>query len=257
MKVAILCGGLGTRLSEETVLKPKPMVTVGEKPILWHIMNLYSRHQFNEFVLALGYKADMIKQYFLNYQVLNSDFELDMSTGKTEVVRHYKRDWKIRMVETGQDTMTGGRVLRLKIQPGFDKTFMLTYGDGVTDLDIKKLFEFHKSHGKLCTVTAVRPIARFGGMDLDGDRVTAFKEKPKFGEGWINGGFFVMEPGIFDYLKNDSTILERDPMERLAADKQLMAYKYEGFWHCMDTVRDRQVLEEMWMSKKAPWKTWD
>ncbi|MFA6078179.1 MAG: glucose-1-phosphate cytidylyltransferase [Candidatus Omnitrophota bacterium] len=254
MKVMILAGGLGTRLSEETVAKPKPMIEIGGKPMIWHIMNIYSSYGFNEFVVALGYKGEVVKEYFLNYNLHHSDLTIDLKTGKADVKNGGHKDWKIHLIDTGANTMTGGRIARLRAIAGKD-AFMLTYGDGVADIDIKKLAKFHKSHGKIATVTAVRPIARFGGMEFDSkDRVTKFKEKTQTAEGWINGGFFVFEPEIFDYLGKDDSILERDPLERLARDGELMAYKHEGFWQCMDTVRDRQLLEELWQTGKAPWK---
>jgi glucose-1-phosphate cytidylyltransferase len=258
MKTVILCGGLGTRLSEETVLRPKPMVHVGSRPILWHIMNIYGAQGFKEFVLALGYKSEMIKEYFLNYSALNSDFTVDLATGKVmQENRLCRRDWKVRLVDTGEGTLTGGRVKRLEKLLRPEGTFMLTYGDGVSNVNIQKLLEFHRSHGKLVTVTAVRPNARFGGMQFDGDRVSHFKEKPQSGEGWINGGFFVIEPAFFDYLENDQTVLETSPMERLVADGELMAYRHDGFWQCMDTIRDRQLLEDLWSKGQAPWKIWN
>lgn len=255
MKVVILAGGLGTRLSEETVVKPKPMVEIGGKPILWHIMNIYSSHGFNEFVIALGYKGEVIKEYFLNYYNHNSDLTIFLKTGEVKASKNCYRDWIVHLIDTGLDSMTGGRLHRLK-EKLQDETFMLTYGDGVSNIDINKLLEFHKSHGKIATVTAVRPSARFGGMKFNGDRVIEFTEKPQTGEGWINGGFFVFEPKVFDYLHGDDAILEREPLENLAKDGQLIAYKHEGFWQCMDTMRDKQLLEKLWESGKAPWKIW-
>lgn len=257
MKVAIFCGGRGTRLSEETGLKPKPMVTIGELPILSHIMSIYRHHGFNEFLLALGYKGNVIKEYFLNVNAFNSDFEIDLSSGDVSYHNRQKLDWKVGLIDTGEDTMTGGRLLRLKKYLNPTETFMLTYGDGVSNVNLKDLLAFHKSHGKLMTVTAVRPMARFGGLVLNDNKVSDFREKPELGEGWINGGFFVCEPGVLDYIKDDSTIFERSPMERLARDNQLMAFRHDGFWQCMDTLRERELLEEMWMSKKAPWRVWD
>lgn len=256
MNTVILCGGLGTRLSEETVSVPKPMVSVGGKPILWHIMNIYASHGFNSFTTALGYKGDVIKSYMLNYHSLSSDISVDLSNGDVTYKNTRTPNWKIDLIDTGEASQTGGRLKRLEKHLRSRGTFMLTYGDGVSDVNIKKLVEFHKSHGKLATVTAVRPTARFGGLHFSGDRVEHFKEKPQSGEGWINGGFFVMEPGVFDYLDSDSTVLEREPLERLAEMGQLMSYKHDGFWQCMDTIRDRQLLEELWASGKAPWKTW-
>lgn len=254
MKTIILCGGLGTRLAEETGSRPKPMVTVGGHPILWHILNTYGHYGHNDFVLALGYRGDFIKEYFLNYYSLDSDLRVDLSTGKVEHIRPSRRNWRVELVDTGSESMTGGRLHRLEPLLRPTGTFMLTYGDGVSDVDINRLVAFHRSHGKIATVTAVRPPARFGGMVFDGDKVVEFLEKPQTGEGWINGGYFVFEPQVFDYLSGDSTVLEGAPLENLAREGQLMAYKHEGFWQCMDTVRDRQLLESLWSSDQAPWK---
>lgn len=256
MKVVILCGGFGTRLSEETIVKPKPMVEIGDKPILWHIMNIYSAYGFNEFVLALGYKGEVIKEYFLNYYYHQSDLTIDLKSGKVRATNSVNKDWLVNLVDTGQNTMTGGRLYRLRDKLK-DGTFMLTYGDGVGNVDLRKLLEFHRRYGKIATFTAVRPPARFGGISFDGDRVAAFQEKPQTGEGWINGGFFVFEPKIFEYIKGDDTVLEREPLENLAKDGQLMGYKHEGFWQCMDTLRDKQLLEKFWNSSNAPWKVWN
>ena len=256
MKTVILCGGMGTRLSEETVLRPKPMVTIGGRPILWHILSGYASHGFNEFVLALGYKGEAIKEYFFNYYALNSEAEVHLSNGKIEYEKPRALNWKVRLSDTGERTMTGGRLKRLEPLLRPQGTFMMTYGDGVSDVDVKALVKFHKSHGKLATVTAVRPTARFGGMAFEGSRVTKFQEKPHSGEGWINGGFFVLEPGVFDYLDGDSTVFEQSPLENLARDGQLMAFEHDGYWQCMDTIRERQMLEESWNTGKAPWKIW-
>lgn len=256
MRTVILCGGLGTRLAEETDVRPKPMVTVGGHPILWHILNLYGSYGFKKFALALGYKGEVIKEYFLNYYSLDSDLRIDLSSGDVEHLRPSRRDWQLELIDTGAESMTGGRLHRLETLLRPEGTFMLTYGDGVCDVDIDRLVAFHRAHGKLATVTAVRPPARFGGMVFDGDRVTEFREKPQTGEGWINGGFFVLEPEVFDYLDGDATVLEGAPLENLARDGQLMAYKHEGFWQCMDTVRDRQLLEGLWKDGSAPWKKW-
>ncbi len=257
-KIVILCGGLGTRLSEETVLKPKPMVEIGGKPILWHIMNIYSHFGYGEFIIALGYKGEVIKDYFRNYYYHQRDLRIDLKTGEinTEKEMMNKRcEWTVNLINTGQNTMTGGRLHRLRDKLK-DATFMLTYGDGVSNVDINKLYQFHKSHGKIATVTAVRPVGRFGVMKFDGDSVKAFKEKPQTGEGWINGGFFVFEPKIFDYLNGDETILEKVTLENLVEDGQLMAYKHTGFWKCMDTLKDKNILNDMWNSNHANWKVW-
>lgn len=254
MKTVILCGGLGTRLSEETNLRPKPMVEIGGKPILWHVMNIYGSQGFNEFVLAAGYKSEYIKEYFLNYYNFQSDLIIRLKSGEVEVEHKAQKDWTVHIVDTGLKSMTGGRLflLRDKLK---DAAFMCTYGDGVANVNIKKLLEFHKSHGKLATITAVKPTARFGAMQFDGQspKVLSFSEKTQMHEGWINGGFFVFEPKIFEYLKGADTILEREPLENLTRDGQLMAYKHEGFWHCMDTVRDKEVLNELIAKNAAPW----
>ena len=255
MKVAILAGGLGSRLQEETTVRPKPMVEIGGKPILWHILNIYAAHGFDEFVVALGYKGEFVKDYFLNFFALNNDLTVDLSSGASQVHRGNGPSWQVHLVDTGPSTQTGGRVKRLgHLLRG--QTFMLTYGDGVADLDLRKLVEFHRSHGKLATVTAVRPPSRFGSFILDGHRITRFEEKPQTGEGWINGGFFVLEPGVLDLVEGDDTIWERAPMEKLAASGELMAYRHDGFWQAMDTLRERRVLEDLWASGKAPWKVW-
>ena len=255
MKVVILAGGFGTRLSEETIVKPKPMVEIGGKPILWHIMNIYWAYGYKEFIIALGYKGEVIKEYFLNYYNLNSDLTIFLKTGEVKASKNCFRDWIVHLIDTGLNTMTGGRLYRLRDKLK-DGTFMLTYGDGVGNINIHRLVQFHKSHGKIATVTAVRPSARFGGIKFDGDRVKEFTEKPQTGEGWINGGFFVFEPKIFEYIDGDDTILEREPLENLVLDGQLMAYKHEDFWQCMDTLRDKRYLEELWQKGNAPWKVW-
>jgi glucose-1-phosphate cytidylyltransferase len=256
MKVVILAGGMGSRLAEETVARPKPMVEIGGRPILWHIMNIYSGHGHRDFVVACGYKGEIIREYFHLFAIRNSDYLLHLRDGRVELIDARLPDWKVGVIDTGVNTMTGGRLLRLKRLIG-SEPFMLTYGDGVGDIDVRALVDFHRSHGKLATVTAVRPPARFGGLSLDGDAVREFSEKPQTGEGWINGGFFVFEPQILDYITGDDTILERDPLERLSQEGQLMAFRHEGFWQPMDTIRDRQQLEQLWASGQAPWKTWN
>jgi glucose-1-phosphate cytidylyltransferase len=252
MKTIILAGGLGTRLQEETTLKPKPMVEIGGKPMLWHIMGCYASHGFREFVVALGYKGEVIKHYFLNYYHLRASLTVDLGKGEVQVHDGEREDWRVHLVDTGTDTQTGGRLKRLAPWVS-DGTFMLTYGDGVADVDVGKLVAFHKSHGKLATITAVRPPGRFGALGFDGDLVTHFAEKPQTGEGWINGGFFVLEPQVLDYIDGDQTLWEKEPLERLAKDRQLAAYHHEGFWQCMDTLRDVRFLEDLWSSGKAPW----
>lgn len=256
MKVAILAGGLGTRLAEETESVPKPMVTVGGRPILWHIMKLYASRGFNDFTVALGYKQEVVKRYFVEYANLASDLRVDLSQGQVERLDGDLDDWKVALVDTGLSTATGGRIKRLQPYLADDGTFFLTWGDGVCDIDLHALYDFHKAHGKLCTLTAVRPVARFGHLELDGDRIVEFDEKPQTGEGWINGAFFVCEPGIFDYIEGDDTQFEHAPLRNLAKDGELMAHRYHGFWQCMDTVRDRKLLEKLWESGDAPWKVW-
>ena len=253
MKTIILCGGLGTRLSEETHLRPKPMVEIGGKPILWHIMKSYEYYGNNDFILALGYKGDVIKDYFLNYHARQSNLTIKLKLGEVTISNPCSEDWNLSLIDTGSKTMTGGRLLRLKNLLLNEGTFMLTYGDGVSDVDIKKLLEFHKNHGKIATVTAVRPPVRFGELLIENSKVEQFQEKPQAGEGWINGGFFVFEPEIFNYIENDSTLLERDPLEKLAKIGELMAYQHSGFWQCMDTIRDRDYLQELINEGKAPW----
>ncbi|AXH11855.1 glucose-1-phosphate cytidylyltransferase [Halarcobacter bivalviorum] len=257
MKVLLLAGGLGTRLAEETDLRPKPMVEVGGKPILWHIMKIYSKYGFNEFVILLGYKGYYIKEYFANYFLHQSDVTLDISTGKMEVLNNSSEPWKITLLDTGVDSMTGGRVKRAQDFVG-DEPFMLTYGDGVSDINIEELVEFHKSHGKAMTMTSAQPDARFGALEISSDnQVIEFKEKPKGEGGWINAGFFVCEPKVFDYItQGDSTIFEQEPLMNLAKDGEIYTYKHDGFWKPMDTLRDKQQLEKLWETKKAPWKVW-
>ena len=253
MKVIILAGGFGTRLSEYTESIPKPMVTVGGKPILWHIMNTYAKFDHKDFYVALGYKADVIKEYFLNYRTLNSDFTVNLSNGS--IVEHQQDavDWKVSLVDTGLNSMTGGRVKRMQNFIG-NEPFLLTYGDGVADIDIDSLVKFHKSHGKMVTVSAVHPGARFGELDIDSSVVTSFKEKPQVTQGWINGGYFVIEPEFFNLIEGDNTILEKEPLEKVAQMGELMSYQHDGFWQCMDTKRDRDSLEDLWKAGSAPWK---
>ncbi|HMX17959.1 MAG TPA: glucose-1-phosphate cytidylyltransferase [Anaerolineales bacterium] len=255
MKVAILAGGLGTRLSEETTVKPKPMVEVGGKPILWHIMNIYAAYGFKEFVVALGYKGEIIKDYFLNYHYRSRSITVQLKTGGVTAHNIEGEDWTVHLLDTGADTNTGGRVKRVAEFIG-NETFMLTYGDGVGNIDINKLIKFHESHGKLVTMTAVRPVARFGQIVLQESQVTEFAEKPQTGEGWINGGFFVLQPEIIKYIDDEQAVWERKPMERLASDGQLMAYNHSEFWQCMDTLRDVQLLNNLWDGGNAPWKLW-
>lgn len=255
MKVIILAGGLGTRLQEETTVKPKPMVEIGGRPILWHIMNIYAAHDYREFIVALGYKGEVIKNYFLNYYHLHGNLSIDLGSGGAEVQDACRENWLVHLVETGLSTETGGRIKRAASEIG-NETFMMTYGDGVANINISELVAFHRTHGKLATITAVRPPARFGGLSFEGDLVVRFVEKPQIGEGWINGGFFVLEPEVLDYIRGDDIIFEREPLERLAQDGQLVAYRHDGFWQCMDTLRDVRLLEGLWEEGEAPWKVW-
>lgn len=256
MKAVILAGGLGTRLSEETVLKPKPMVQIGHYPILWHIMKIYSAHGIHDFIICAGYRGYMIKEYFANYFLHQSDVTFDMKENRMEVHEKRSEPWRVTIVDTGEETMTGGRIRR--IRPYLDhQPFCLTYGDGVADIHIGQLIEFHLAHGRLATVTAVQPSGRFGAIRFgSGDQVAAFQEKPQGDGAWINGGFFVLNPQVIDFIEGDATIWEREPMERLAEEGQMMAYRHQGFWQPMDTLRDKQRLDELWLSGQAPWKVW-
>jgi glucose-1-phosphate cytidylyltransferase len=252
MKVIILAGGFGTRLSEYTETLPKPMVSIGGKPILWHIMKSFAHFGHNDFYVALGYKAEVVKEYFLHFRTLNANFTVDLGTGTVTSHQLNEVDWKVTLVDTGLHSMTGGRIKRLKPYIG-NETCLLTYGDGLSNVDLDKLLAFHRKHGKMVTVTAVHPGARFGELKMQGEKVIAFQEKPQTGQGWINGGYFVIEPEFFDLIQEDQTILEREPLERVAKMGELMSYQHKGFWQCMDTKRDRDNLEEFWNSGKAPW----
>lgn len=256
MKVAILAGGKGTRLAEETRIRPKPMVEIGGQPILWHIMKIYAYYGYIEFIVALGHKGEDIKRYFVDLCHMSRDLTVNCRNGEIRVHKGDAVDWTVDLIDTGTETMTGGRIKRLAPYIGRE-TFMLTWGDGVSNIDIHDLLAFHRSHGRLATVTAARPVARYGHLKLSGHCVTEFSEKPQTGEGWINGGFFVLEPGVFEYISDDSTQWEREPLERLARDGELMAYQHTGFWQCMDTLREKHILEELWKSGNAPWKIWE
>jgi len=256
VKAVILAGGLGSRLAEETDLRPKPMVEIGGRPILWHIMQHYAHYGVREFVIALGYKSEIIKHFFLDYQLMSRSLTVDLANGNIDMHGNGRENWKVHLIETGIETNTGGRVRRL--EPWLKgETFVLTYGDGVSDVNVADLLRFHQAHGRIATVTAVRPPARFGGLAFEGDLIEEFIEKPQIGEGWINGGFFVFEPAIFDYFKSDDDSLEADALEQLARDRQLAAYRHDRFWQCMDTLRDKRLLETLWQEKRAPWKVWD
>lgn len=256
MKVVILAGGLGTRLSEETELKPKPMVEIGGKPMLWHIMTYYAQFGINDFIIALGYKGELIKKYFLDYHYLSGDVSINLENGQIDVVHKNIKDWKINLIDTGLKTLTGGRLKRLEKVIGKER-FMLTYGDGLSTIDIDELLKFHEENGGLATVSAVRPPARFGGIIFDENIIREFTEKPQIGEGWINGGYMVLESEIFKYLKDDNDVLEIDLLEKLADIKQLSGFKHDGFWQCMDTIRDKHLLEKYWNNNNAPWKIWN
>lgn len=254
LRTLILAGGFGSRISEETVAKPKPMVEIGRDPILWHILKHYAHYGHSDFVIALGYRGEVIKQYFAQYAALAGDITVRTGVGLVERDRTEIEDWTVHLVDTGYDTATGGRMRQ--VAHLLDDTFMMTFGDGVSDVDLNRLIDFHKSHGRLATITAVRPPARFGHVELDGDAVVEFSEKPQTGEGWINGGYMVLERRVLDYIDNDDMYFQKEPMERLAADGQLMAYRHASFWQCMDTMRDRVLLENLWDSGRAPWKVW-
>lgn len=253
MNVVILAGGLGTRLAEETEIKPKPMVEIGEHPIVWHIMKSYASYGFSDFFLALGYKGEMIKRYFLDHYSLGGSLRVNLASGVVEDLEKDTEDWIVHLMDTGLKTQTGGRIKRLEpmLSGG---TFMVTYGDGVSNVSLQAVLDFHKAHGKIATITAVRPPSRFGGLVFEGDLVKEFSEKPQIGEGWINGGYMVLEPAVFDYLSGDDSILEVDALERLASENQLAAFRHEGFWQCMDTLREKKILENLWQSGRAPWK---
>jgi len=256
MKVVILAGGLGSRIGDETEIKPKPMVEIGGRPILWHIMKMYSAYGFNQFVIGLGIKGEMIKRYMVDYVALHSDLTVDLKTGQVNILNAPDQDWMVELVDTGIKTQTGGRIKRLAGHLA-GETFMLTWGDSLSDVNLNHLLAFHHSHGKLATVTAVRPTARYGTMVFEDHHVIEFSSRPQLNEGWMNGGFFVLEPGALDYIDGDGTVWESGPLESLAKAGQLMAYKHEGFWYCMDTARERYILETFWQSGQAPWKVWE
>jgi glucose-1-phosphate cytidylyltransferase len=256
MKAVILAGGLGTRISEETIVRPKPMVEIGGKPILWHIMKLYSAHDVSDFVVCCGYKGYLIKEYFANYFLHMSDVTFDMGENRMTVHQRYAEPWRVTLVDTGDDTMTGGRLKRVAEYLKNEEAFCFTYGDGLADIDIRKLVAFHRAHGKLATVTAVRPPGRYGAVEVEGGQVRSFVEKPRGDGGWINGGFFVLHPKAIDYIAEDATSWEREPLARLAADGELCAFEHRGFWQPMDTLREKNLLEKLWASGAAPWKAW-
>ena len=257
MKAVILAGGLGTRLSEETAVRPKPMAEVGGKPILWHIMKIFSHHGINEFVICCGYRGYLIKEYFSNYYLHASDVTFDLSTNSMEVHAEHAEPWKVTLVDTGEDTMTGGRLRRVADHVSGEPDFCMTYGDGVTDQNIAETIAFHREHGRAATLTAIHPPSRFGVLEMDGSRVNSFAEKPRVEGGYINAGYFVLTPAVLDYLSGDDTVWEQGPLSRLAADDQLRAFRHDGFWQPMDTLRDKTQLEELWASGRAPWKVWD
>lgn len=255
MKAVILAGGFGTRLSEETILKPKPLVEIGGKPILWHIMKIYASHGINEFIICLGYKGYMIKEYFSNYRIHNSDITVDLSNNEIEILKSNEESWKISLIDTGLNTMTGGRLKRVAEYIG-EEDFCLTYGDGVSDINIKESIKFHKKHNRTATLAAVSPGGRFGALGIQNNLVKSFQEKPDDGLGLINGGFFVLSPKIFEYINGDTTVFEKEPLETLAKIGELVAYHHTGFWQCMDTIRDKQYLNDLWNNKNTPWKIW-
>ena len=256
MKVAILAGGLGSRMGSDTTLRPKPMVEIGGRPILWHIMKHYASYGYDDFVIATGYRGEVIKRWMVDFAHLTADITVRPRSGSVEAHGGASEDWCVDVVDTGQHTQTGGRIKRLRPWLG-ESTFMLTWGDGLSDVDLDALLDFHRSHGRYATLTAVRPPARYGHIETEGDQIVRFSEKPQIGEGWINGAFFVLEPEVFDYVDGDDTVWEREPLERLAADGQLMAYRHPGFWQCMDTLREKHLLEELWSGGKPPWQRWD
>lgn len=255
MKAVILAGGMGTRISEETLLKPKPMIEIGGKPILWHIMKFYTAYDITDFIICLGYKGYIIKEYFINYFQHMSDVTIDMRKNITEIHQNYSEPWRVTLVETGENSMTGGRLKRVAAYLD-NQDFCFTYGDGLSNVNIKNLIQFHQTNRRLATLTAIKPPARFGAIDIEQDKITSFKEKPYGGSGWANGGFFVLSPKVIDYIDDDSTVWEREPLERLAQDHQISAYQHQDFWYAMDTLRDKNYLEELWATKNAPWKVW-
>lgn len=255
MKAIILAGGLGTRISEESHLRPKPMIEIGGKPVLWHIMKIYSHYGINDFVICLGYKGYIVKEYFANYFLHMSNVTFDMAQNHMEVHERHAEPWRVTLVDTGQDTLTGGRLKRVRDYVG-DETFCFTYGDGVADIDIGETLSFHRNHGKKATITAIQPPGRYGALDLDGNTVRGFQEKPAGDGAWINGGFFVLEPSVFDYIQGDQISWESQPIQQLAEERQLISYPHAGFWQAMDTLRDKNHLEDIWNSGKAPWKVW-
>jgi glucose-1-phosphate cytidylyltransferase len=255
MKVVLLAGGLGTRISEESHLRPKPMIEIGEKPILWHIMKNYATYGFNEFVICCGYKGYVIKEFFADYYLHTSDVTFDLCNNNMIVHNNTAEPWKVTLVDTGLETMTGGRIKRIQ-EYVENEPFMLTYGDGVSDINMKQLLEFHKRHNKIATITAIQPEGRFGMLDMEDSRINSFREKSKDDSGWINGGFMVLNSEIFKYIEGDNTVFEREPLESIAHEGQLMAYKHHGFWQCMDTLRDKEYLEKLWVNNKAPWRNW-